>query len=174
MNLGWYQHSRTAGRGRPAVPHFSGDDLYILAGPTRALDGAIRLFKWTAARTLLATNHHPVLFESAMTEPVQLPQGRGTDRAEAICDLPTALSGGKPRWLVLYDAPARIAGKVDTRCSQTCRAMIDVYTGRSTVTALVDSATGAAAVRPEPDKALACTLKSDGSRPGYFRPMQLA
>ncbi len=26
-------------------------------------------------------------------------------RAEAICDLPPALSGGKARWLVLYDAP---------------------------------------------------------------------
>ena len=84
---------------------FSGDDLYILAGPTMALDGAIRLFKWTAARTLLATNHHPVRFESALTESGLLPHGRGTDRAEAICDLPATLSGGKPGWLVLYDAP---------------------------------------------------------------------
>jgi hypothetical protein len=54
---------------------------------------------------LLATNRDPVRFEAALTESVSLPHGRGTNRAEAICDLPPALSGGKPSWLVLYDAP---------------------------------------------------------------------
>ena len=85
--------------------HFSGDDLYILAGPTMVLNGEIRVFKWPAARPLLAANREPVRFESALTESVSLPHGRGTNRAEAICDLPSALSGGKPSWLVLYDAP---------------------------------------------------------------------
>ena len=85
--------------------HFSGDDLYILAGPTMVLNGDIRVFKWPAARHLLATNREPVRFESALTESVPLPHGHGTNRAEAICDLPLALSGGKARWLVLYDAP---------------------------------------------------------------------
>ena len=85
--------------------HFSGDDLYILAGPTMVLDGEIRIFEWTAARPLLAANRDPVRFESALTESVSLPHGRGTNRAEAICDLPAALSGHKPSWLVLYDAP---------------------------------------------------------------------
>ena len=85
--------------------HFSGDDLYILAGPTMVLNGDIRVFKWPAARPLLAANREPVRFESALTESVPLPHGRGTNRAEAICDLPPALSGGKARWLVLYDAP---------------------------------------------------------------------
>ena len=32
-------------------------------------------------------------------------RGRGVNRAEAICQLPLALSRGKTRWLVLYDAP---------------------------------------------------------------------
>lgn len=85
--------------------HFSGDDLYILAGPTMVLNGDIRVFKWSGARPLLAANREPVRFESALTESVPLPHGRGTNRAEALCDLPAALSGSKARWLVLYDAP---------------------------------------------------------------------
>lgn len=85
--------------------HFSGDDLYILAGPTMVLNGDIRLFKWPAARPLLAANQEAVRFEAALTESVPLPHGRGTNRAEAICDVPRDLSGGKASWLVLYDAP---------------------------------------------------------------------
>jgi hypothetical protein len=85
--------------------HFSGDDLYILAGPTMVLNGEIRVFKWPGARPLLAANREPVRFEAALTESVSLPHGRNTNRAEALCDLPPALSGGKASWLVLYDAP---------------------------------------------------------------------
>jgi hypothetical protein len=85
--------------------HFSGDDLHILAGPTMVLNGDIRVFKWAAARPALAANREAVCFQTALTESVPLPHGRGTNRAEAICQLPPALSGGKPRWLVLYDAP---------------------------------------------------------------------
>ena len=85
--------------------HFSGDDLYILAGPTMVLNGDIRVFKWPGARALLAANREPVRFESALSESVPLPHGRGTNRAEALCDLPPALAGRKASWLVLYDAP---------------------------------------------------------------------
>jgi len=85
--------------------HFSGDDLYILAGPTMVLNGEIRVFKWSNARPLLQANREPVRFEEALTSSVSLPHGRGTNRAEAICDLPPELAGGKPSWLVLYDAP---------------------------------------------------------------------
>jgi hypothetical protein len=85
--------------------HFSGDDLFILAGPTMVLNGDIRVFKWPAARSSLAANRDPVRFEDALTESVPLPHGRGVNRAEAICELPPALAGGKARWLVLYDAP---------------------------------------------------------------------
>ena len=85
--------------------HFSGDDLYILAGPTMVLNGEIRLFKWPAARPLLAANREPVRFEATLTDSVSLPHRRGANRAEAICALPSALSEGKASWLVLYDAP---------------------------------------------------------------------
>lgn len=85
--------------------HFSGDDLYILAGPTMVLNGEIRVFKWPLGKTALRAASEPVRFETALTESVSLPHGRGTNRAEAICDLPPAIAGGKPSWLVLYDAP---------------------------------------------------------------------
>lgn len=85
--------------------HFHGDDLYILAGPTMVLNGDIRVFKWPSARTVLAENQEPARFESGLTESVSLPHGRGVNRAEAICELPPELAGGKLCWLVLYDAP---------------------------------------------------------------------
>ncbi|MHA6495320.1 DUF3616 domain-containing protein [Pseudomonas borbori] len=85
--------------------HFCGDDLYLLAGPTMVLDGEIRLFKWPGARPPLAANREPVRFEDNLVDAVQLPHGDGCNRAEAICNLPLALSGGTPSWLVLYDAP---------------------------------------------------------------------
>jgi hypothetical protein len=86
--------------------HFSGNDLYLLAGPTMVLDGDIRVFRWPGARPLLAANREPVRFEAALTESIALPHGRGTDRAEAICRLPPGLAATEPSWLVLYDAPA--------------------------------------------------------------------
>jgi len=85
--------------------HFSGDDLYILAGPTMVLNGDVRVFKWPLARTAISANREPVRFEATLTESISLPHGRGTNRAEAICDLPPGIADGKPRWLVLYDAP---------------------------------------------------------------------
>lgn len=85
--------------------HFAGDDLYILAGPTMVLNGEIRVFKWEGARPLLTANRDAVRFESALSASVSLPHGSGTNRAEAICDLPAILAGRKASWLVLYDAP---------------------------------------------------------------------
>jgi Protein of unknown function (DUF3616) len=85
--------------------HFSGDDLFILAGPTMVLDGEIRLFKWTGAKPFLAANREPVRFVPALSDSVTLPHGRGVNRAEAMCHLPPELAGAKPSWLVLYDAP---------------------------------------------------------------------
>ncbi|PKO33365.1 MAG: DUF3616 domain-containing protein [Betaproteobacteria bacterium HGW-Betaproteobacteria-7] len=85
--------------------HFSGNDLYILAGPTMVLDGDIRVFKWPNAKSLLAANREPVRFDAALTQMLSLPHGHGTNRAEALCELPAELAAHKPSWLVLYDAP---------------------------------------------------------------------
>jgi hypothetical protein len=89
--------------------HFSGDDLYLLAGPTMVLDGEIRLFRWPGARAWFDDNREPVRFVPALTQSIALPHGRGTNRAEAVCKLPPALAelAGGPSWLVLYDAPGR-------------------------------------------------------------------
>ena len=57
------------------------------------------------ARRVLAANRETVRFESALIESISLPHGPGTNRAEALCGLPPSLSGGKPAWLALYDAP---------------------------------------------------------------------
>lgn len=85
--------------------HFQGDDLWLLAGPTMVLDGDIRLYKWPGARAWLAGNTGPVSFHESLTESLRLPHGRGTDRAEALCELPASAPGEPGHWLVLYDAP---------------------------------------------------------------------
>ena len=85
--------------------HLSGDDLYVLAGPTMVLDGAIRIFKWPGAKPFLAVNHESVSFQTALTASDALPHGRGINRAEALCMLPPGHLPGKAGWLVLYDAP---------------------------------------------------------------------
>lgn len=84
---------------------YSGDDLYLLAGPTMVLNGEIRLFKWPDARSVLAANQAPVRFQRELLTSVVLPHGEDSDRAEAICNLPRQLAGNTPSWLVLYDAP---------------------------------------------------------------------
>ena len=86
--------------------HFSGDDLYLLAGPTMALDGEIRIYRWADAKVLLAANREAVRFDAVLSEIAVLPHGRGTNRAEALCNVPAAVLGTQaPSWLVLYDAP---------------------------------------------------------------------
>ncbi|HEX6735288.1 MAG TPA: DUF3616 domain-containing protein, partial [Azonexus sp.] len=87
--------------------HFSGDDLYILAGPTMVLDGDIRVFKWPNARSVLAANREAVRFEPALTDLLALPHGHGSNRAEALCELPPELAAQTPSWLVLYDSPGQ-------------------------------------------------------------------
>ena len=47
--------------------HLSGDKLYIPAGPTRVLDGEIRVFQWTGAKPLLAANQEPMRFQIKLT-----------------------------------------------------------------------------------------------------------
>jgi hypothetical protein len=83
--------------------HFVDDELYMLAGPTTAMNGEIRIFEMPAVRPLLAANHDPVRFESALTESDLLPNRRRTNGTEAFCDLTPALWGGKASWCVQHD-----------------------------------------------------------------------
>ncbi|WP_148715936.1 DUF3616 domain-containing protein [Chitinolyticbacter meiyuanensis] len=93
--------------------YWEGNDLYLLAGPTMVLDGAIRVFHWAGAAAALAgveSQADAVLWESGPAETLSLPFGAGQDRAEAITRVPDEVA--KQQWLVLYDAPsaARQAG----------------------------------------------------------------
>ena len=85
--------------------HFCGDDLYLLAGPTMVLDGDIRALPMAGRGSALAANRETVRFESAPAALVDLPHGRGCNRAEAFCAVPPDGCPAAPRWLVLYDAP---------------------------------------------------------------------
>ena len=85
--------------------HFDGDDLYLLAGPTMVLDGAIRLYRWRGARQDLEANREPAAFWPAPEIVCEFPHGRGFDRAETFCALPAELAATGPGWLTLYDAP---------------------------------------------------------------------
>jgi hypothetical protein len=84
---------------------FHGEDLYILAGPTMVLDGDIRVLRWSGALAALRDNTGAERFWPAPEQALALPHGPGTDRAEALCEVPAALAGGRSAWLVLYDAP---------------------------------------------------------------------
>lgn len=72
--------------------HFCDDDLFILIGPTMVLDGEIRTYKWKGAKTFLAANREPERFDAVPVEVASLPHGRGTDGAEAICNMPKAFA----------------------------------------------------------------------------------
>ncbi|WP_315761139.1 DUF3616 domain-containing protein [Sphingomonas sp. Y38-1Y] len=80
----------------------SGDDLFILGGPTQAIDGRVAVWRWAGWRTDPARDtgdavvHRPErLFD--------LPVRHGVDRPEAIEWLPGATGR---RMLILHDGPA--------------------------------------------------------------------
>ena len=82
-----------------------GEDLLVLAGPTMALDGPVRVYRWRgAARAEVAE----VVRGEALVREVDLPHGVLQDRAEGI-----GLHGPPDdlRLIVVYDnpSPARLA-----------------------------------------------------------------
>lgn len=80
---------------RDLCPH--GDDLLVLAGPSMALDGPVRLYRWPGAARLDAPE---VVRADELVREADLPFGEGDDHAEGIAVLP----GGDV--LVVYDSPA--------------------------------------------------------------------
>jgi hypothetical protein len=77
-----------------------GDDLLVLAGPSMALSGPVRVYRWHGAvtgRTGLVVRGEDITLET------QLPHGDGVDHAEGIALLEP---GAGARLLVVYDSPS--------------------------------------------------------------------
>ncbi|MFC4159264.1 DUF3616 domain-containing protein [Chitinimonas lacunae] len=88
--------------------HWYNGDLYMLAGPTMVLDGAVRVYRWHDAAALLDSadaRADALLWDEPPELVLELPHGIGTDRAEALTQVPSGVFTDKPHWLVLYDAP---------------------------------------------------------------------
>ncbi|GIE70520.1 DUF3616 domain-containing protein [Actinoplanes palleronii] len=74
-----------------------GDDLLVLAGPTMALDGPVRIYRWHgAARTEMPS----IVRDKLISRELELTFGEGDDHAEGMSML------GDDRVLVVYDSPA--------------------------------------------------------------------
>jgi hypothetical protein len=78
-----------------------GDDLLVLAGPTMALSGPVRVHRWRGAATA-----GPVVREAQLPVETVVPHGEGTDHAEGITLLAGDPSDPRARLLVVYDMPA--------------------------------------------------------------------
>ena len=87
---------------RDLAPDPNSDDLWILAGPTMALDGPMRVFRWPDG--LLAKDEHCVGADR-LEWCLDLPVGRMADHPEGIALMPEA-KGIPRRLLVVYDTPA--------------------------------------------------------------------
>lgn len=76
-----------------------GPDLLVLAGPTQALDGPVRVYRWPGWREAVADG------AAAVVEPellLELPNGDGCDHAEGL--LPWPVKRGRAL-LVVHDSP---------------------------------------------------------------------
>jgi hypothetical protein len=76
-----------------------GPGLLLLAGPTMALDGTVRVHRWTPPDGEDDTATRP----AACPAILEVSSGRGTDRAEGMVLLPPPAGG----LLVVYDSPAK-------------------------------------------------------------------
>ncbi|GAA4607842.1 hypothetical protein BJY16_006542 [Actinoplanes octamycinicus] len=74
-----------------------GDDLLVLAGPTMALDGPVRVHRWHGA---CRTEMPAVVRGELITRELELTFGEGDDHAEGLSMF------GDDRILVVYDSPA--------------------------------------------------------------------
>lgn len=79
-----------------------GDDLLILAGPTMALDGPVRIYRWPQGATV---NEPAIVYTEQLLKVAEVPYGQGEDHAEGI-SLFTPADGGKAL-VVVYDSAAQ-------------------------------------------------------------------
>jgi Protein of unknown function (DUF3616) len=76
-----------------------GSDLLILAGPTQALDGPVRVYRWPGWREAVREGHDGLVEPELLLE---LPNGDGCDHAEGL--LPWPVKRGRAL-LVVHDSP---------------------------------------------------------------------
>ena len=74
-----------------------GDDLLVLAGPSMALDGPVRIYRWPGAAHLDTPD---MVRRDELVLEAELPHGDGDDHAEGLALLPDG------DLLVVYDSPA--------------------------------------------------------------------
>ncbi len=89
---------------RDLCPH--GDDLLVLTGPTMALSGPVRVYRWHGAA---GTDTDRVVRGDELTRELELLHGDGVDHAEGIALLDADADGpaeADRRLLVVYDSPA--------------------------------------------------------------------
>jgi hypothetical protein len=84
---------------RDLCPH--GDDMLVLAGPSMALSGPVRLYRW---RDAAATDASRLVRGEDISLVGELPHGAGEDHAEGIALLP---GPGPARLLVVHDSPGQ-------------------------------------------------------------------
>ena len=77
-----------------------GDDLLVLAGPSMALSGPVRVYRWHGAAV---TDTGRIVRGRELTRELDLLHGEGVDHAEGIALLDPAAA---QRLLVVYDSPA--------------------------------------------------------------------
>ena len=80
-----------------------GDDLLVLAGPTMALSGPVRVHRWRGA---ISGGGGPVVREAELPVETVVTNGEGVDHASAISLLGPDLLDDRARLLVVYDDPA--------------------------------------------------------------------
>ena len=79
-----------------------GLDILILAGPTAALDGPVRLYRWIGgARTDIERRLRP----TDLIHVMDLPTGHGSDHPEGIVVVPS--KDGRDRLLVVYERASK-------------------------------------------------------------------
>ena len=80
-----------------------GDDLLVLAGPTMALSGPVRVHRWRGA---VADGGGPVVRDVELPVETVVPNGEGVDHASAISLLGQDTLDPDARLLVVYAGPA--------------------------------------------------------------------
>lgn len=79
-----------------------GDDLLVLAGPSMALSGPVRVYRWHGAAVQETSR---VVRGAELTLVTEIGHGAGEDHAEGVALLSRGVDGTPPELLVVFDSP---------------------------------------------------------------------